>query len=132
MNRLKTEKSYAKNREDKKNIKSLRADFIIVLKNEFYYRRTKDINYSLRRFASDLGLNPMHLCNILRNNRGLSRKKAELISLKLNISHDERRRFHLLVSAASARSKLARNLARMGLKNKTSGLQQRVNSMKHS
>lgn len=117
MNKSKADKTYAKNREDKKINKTHRTEFIIYLLNEFNFRRMKDVHYSLRKYAADLELNPTHLSNILRNKRGLSRKKAELISRKFNLSYIERRRFHLLVSATSARSKLARNLAKQGLKN---------------
>ncbi|MES2803429.1 MAG: hypothetical protein V4654_13120 [Bdellovibrionota bacterium] len=117
MNKQKAEKTYAKNREDKKINRSRRTEFISILASELSFRRTKDMHYSLRQFAADIDLNPMHLSNILKNKRGLSRKKAEIISRKFNLSHAERRRFHLLVSATSARSKFARNLATLGLKN---------------
>lgn len=91
--------------------------YIEFLKNEFSYRRAKDTFYSLRNFAIDLELEPGHLSRILRNQRGLSRKKAELIARKLtHLNYSERKRFLRLVSATSGRSKFERNLAKMGLK----------------
>ena len=95
-----------------------RTKYIEILKTEFLHRRSKNIFYSLRSFAKDLELDPMHLSNILNNKRGLSRRKAEFIARRLlHLKFVERRRFLLLVSATSARSCFERNLAKMGLKN---------------
>ena len=110
----------------KRNYCLHRARYTEILKEEFIQRRTKDIFYSLRSFAKDLELNPIHLSNILANKRGLSRRRAEVVSRQLrHLNFEERRKFLLLVSAASARSSFARNLAKMGLKNAQSGLQHR-------
>ncbi|WP_409479949.1 hypothetical protein [Pseudobdellovibrio sp. HCB154] len=99
-----------------------RIRYIEILKAEFVHRRSKNIFYSLRNFAKDLELNPMHLSNILNNKRGLSRRKAEIVAGKLrHLNFSERRRFLLLVSATSARSRFERNLAKMGLKNQQVG-----------
>lgn len=95
-----------------------RIKYIEILKEEFVQRRLKNTFYSLRSFAKDLELDPMHLSNILSNKRGLSRRKAEFVSRNLfHLRYSERRRFLLLVSAASGRSRFERNLAKMGLKN---------------
>lgn len=94
-----------------------RATYVEILKNEFIKRRSKNVFYSLRNFAKDIDLDPMHLSNILHNKRGLSRAKAEDIAPKLQIGYAERRKFILLVTAVSSRSKFKKNLARMGLRN---------------
>jgi len=102
-----------------KKIKNeLRLKLIKVILDEFEYRRRKDLHYSIRRFAFDVGMNHVHLNQVLLNQRGLSRKKAELISRQFNLDYAGRKRFYLLVSASCARSVLARNLALMGLKNR--------------
>ncbi len=125
--KMKSKLAYAKNREQKKSLVMDRLLYINILKEEFHLRRKTNSFYSLRSFAADLKLDPIHLSRIFRNKKGLSRKKAETISRKLRLTYEERCRFNLLVSASSARSKLARNLARMGLKNNASGLQKRFN-----
>lgn len=101
----------------KKDKLALRPKVIQVLLEEFEFRRRNDLHYSIRRFAYDIGMNHIHLNQVLLNQRGLSRKKAELISKTFNLSYAGRKRFYLLVSAACSRSILARNLALMGLKN---------------
>lgn len=95
----------------------LRKKLIEVILDEYRFRRYKDLSYSIRRFASDIGMNHIHLNQVLLNQRGLSRKKAEHISGQFNLDYKGRRRFYLLVSASCARSVIARNLAAMGLKN---------------
>ncbi len=95
-----------------------RSEYIKILHREFLTRKTKDIHYSLRQFALDLEVDFSHLGYVLRNERGFSRRKAELISKKLtHLNFTERKKFVRLVSATSARSKFERNLAKMGLKN---------------
>ena len=94
----------------------LRQKVIDVILQEYRLRRYKDINYSLRKFASDIGMNHVHLSQVLQNQRGLSRAKAEQITREFNLNIKERRRFHLLVGACG-RSVLKRNLALMGLRN---------------
>jgi len=94
----------------------IRLKVIAVLLDEFKFRRHNNINYSIRSFASDIGMNYVHLSQVLRNQQGLSRKKAEQITREFNLNITERRRFHLLV-AACGRSILKRNLALMGLRN---------------
>lgn len=115
--KIKSQKSYAKNRESKKHLPAERVKYINFLVEEFMYRRTVNIYYSLRNFARDLELDHRHLGRILKNEKGLSRRKAEVISRKLNLPFNERRKFNLLVSAASARRQFERNLAAYGLKN---------------
>ncbi len=59
----------------------------------------------------------MHLSYVLRGQRGLSRKKAEVISKVLRLSYGDRKKFLQIVSALSARSIRERNLAQLGLRN---------------
>ena len=113
----KAAKSYARNREEKKENSKIRQKYIDILIREFNLRRSKNKFYSLRKLALDLGLNYSHLSKVLSNSRGLSQEKAETISAKLCLSLDERIRFMRLVSASCSRSKLKRNLAKLGLKN---------------
>lgn len=105
-----------------------RQSYIQILKQEFQQRRGSNHTYSLRDFAKDINLNYSHLSYVLNAQRGLSRKKAELVARKLNhLNFAQRQEFLLIVSSVSARSRFARNLSRMGLKNNKSGLQKRFN-----
>lgn len=95
-----------------------RSEYIKILHKEFLTRKEQDIYYSLRQFARDLEVDFSHLGYVLRNERGFSRRKAELISRKLtHLNYPDRKNFIRLVSAASARSRFEKNLAKMGLKN---------------
>lgn len=91
--------------------------YISLLKQYFELRKKRNPRYSLRRYAKDLELTPMHLSYILRGQRGLSRKKAEAITKVLRLSHSDRKKFLQLVSALSARAFRERNLAQLGLRN---------------
>lgn len=110
---MKRKKSIAKHKKFKPE---LRQKVIDVIKQEYRLRRYEDFKYSLRKFALDIGMNHVHLSQVLQNQRGLSRKKAEQITQKFNLNIKERRRFHLLVGACG-KSVLKRNLALMGLRN---------------
>lgn len=109
-----------KQRKEIKKLKDfkpeLRQKVIEVIVKEYQFRRYHNISYSIRKFASDIGLNHVHLSQILRNDRGLSRAKAEEISRTFNLDLKGRKRFQLLVGACG-RSVLKRNLALMGLRN---------------
>lgn len=108
-----------------------RQSYIQIIKREFQHRRYINHTYSMRAFAAELNLNYSHLSYVLNDQRGLSRRKAEIIATKLtHLNISQRREFLLLVSANSARSRFARNLSKMGLKNIESGLQKRFNSIK--
>lgn len=96
----------------------LRLKVIEVLINEFKFRRSTELHYSIRSFARDIGMNHVHLNQVLLNQRGLSLKKAEIITREFNLNYAGRLHFYRLVSASCARSVLARNLAMMGLKAK--------------
>ena len=91
--------------------------YVVLLKQGFELRKKRNPRYSLRKYAKDLGLTPMHLSYILRGQRGLSRKKAEPIIQFLRLSFADRKKFLLLVSVLSGRAFTERNLAQLGLRN---------------
>ena len=94
-----------------------------ILKREFLHRRSKQTNYSLRKYADDLGLKPNHLSYILRDKRGLSKSKSIRVCGGLKLPHNRARKFLFLVSAESGRSLAEKNLAKQWLKhNKSKGL----------
>ena len=47
-------------------------DYREIIKAEFYRRRINNPFYSLRSFAKDLGLTPMHLSYLFKGKRGLA------------------------------------------------------------
>lgn len=91
--------------------------YVVILKRGYELRKARNPRYSLRKYAKDLELTPMHLSYILRGQRGLSRKKAEVISKVLRLSYADRKKFIWIVSALSARAFRERNLAQLGLRN---------------
>lgn len=93
-------------------------DYRDIIKAEFAIRRKLKPFYSLRSFAKDLRINPMHLSNILVGKRGLSKEKALMIGAALGLKAKEREYFRFLVSVQSGRSKSERTLATQGLKRK--------------
>lgn len=104
-----------------------RSKYIKILQKEFLNRKEQNIYYSLRQFALDLEVDFSHLGYVLRNKRGFSRKKAEVIARKLShLNYSERKYFIRLVSATSGRSRFEKKLAKMGLKNDELIRQQRL------
>ena len=91
--------------------------YISILKKYLDLRKRRDPRYSLRRYAKDLELTPMHLSYILRGQRGLSRKKAEVVAKVLKLSYTDRKMFLQIVSALNGRALRERNLAQLGLRN---------------
>lgn len=90
--------------------------YVSLLEKYFELRKRRNPRYSLRKYAKDLELTPMHLSHILRGQRGLSRKKAEVIAKVLRLSYADRKKFLQIVSALSARAYRERNLAQLGLR----------------
>lgn len=93
-------------------------DYRDIIKAEFAERRAVQPFYSLRSFAKDLGLKHSHLSNLFRGKRGLSKNNALPIARALGLKTFAARRFELLVSAQSGRTKIERNLAKLGLQKK--------------
>lgn len=92
-------------------------DYVSLLKKYFALRKKRNPRYSLRKYAKDLEITPMHLSYILRGQRGLSRRKAEIVAKVLRLSYKDRKTFLQIVSALSARASGERNLAQLGLRN---------------
>jgi hypothetical protein len=93
-------------------------DYRDLIRREFQNRKDANPKYSLRQYARDLGLLPMHLSYVLKNQRGLSKENALRIAYVLGFKTYGAQRFHFLVSAKSGRSKMERYLARHGLQKK--------------
>lgn len=89
-----------------------------IIRSEFERRRKKDLFYSLRQFARDLDLTPMHLSYLLRGERGLSKHKALQVAYRLGIKGYMARSFQYLVVSQSGRSKSQRQLAKQALQRK--------------
>ena len=116
-NKIKAQKKYALNRIAKSNLAVERQKYTEILLEEFTRRRLVNPFYSLRAFAQDLELDPKHLCLVIKNKKGLSRRKAELVARKIHLSYRDQKLFVWLVCAASGRSEKTRAMAKMGLKN---------------
>lgn len=90
-------------------------DYRQILKSELEKRCAKNPRYSLRAFARDLKWGSARLSEILNGKTGLSREKAEEISLRLGFTPDETEYFSNLVESTHARSAVKRELARTRL-----------------
>ena len=93
-------------------------DYRDLIRAEFLKRRTKEPFYSLRQFAKELELSPMHLSYLLRGKRGLSKKNARRVAYRIGLITFAAQRFMFLASAQSGRSKGERHSARSGLQRK--------------
>lgn len=91
-------------------------DYRSILTKEYEKRRAHNNSYSMRAFASFLGLAPSRLSEILKNKQGLSSAKAKIISAKLNFNNMETDFFCTLVESEHARSQIAKEAASEKLK----------------
>lgn len=82
-------------------------DYLHILKEEYQTRSLNHRNYSMRAFARDLEMSPAMLSEVLRGNRRLSPKKAEVIAKKLRYSIEETSLFVALVKAKYKKSEKA-------------------------
>lgn len=94
----------------------MNMNYIEIIKAEFLKRRATDHNYSLRKFAKDLDLKPMHLSYLLKGQRGLSKKSAQRVALAIGLRAYEAQHFRFQVAAQNGRSVVERNLAKQWLK----------------
>lgn len=94
-------------------------DYRDIIKAEFARRLKLKVFYSLRAFAKDLRIKPIHLSYLMSGKRGLSKKNALMVAAALGLKASEREYFRFLVSAQSGRSKAERALASQGLKRKS-------------
>lgn len=89
-----------------------------IIRAEFQRRREIKTFYSLRRFAQDLGIKPMHLSAIFKDKKGIGKEKSYLIARALGLTPKESEYFRLLAAQESARAQCMRNLTSQGLKRK--------------
>ena len=88
-----------------------------ILKSKLAERTNKNIQYSLRSFARDIGLSPQRLSHILNGRHGLSVQAAGLVASKLSMNETEKDFFCTLVQKEHSRSKAMRTEAAKRLKN---------------
>ncbi len=93
-------------------------DYRDLIKAEFLRRRELDPFYSLRTFSKDIGLKPMHVSYLFKHQRGLSKESARQVATAIGLKGFPAKRFQILASAQSGRSKVERNLAKNALKRK--------------
>lgn len=87
-------------------------DYRAILREEFESRRRKNVRYSLRAFARDLGISPSRLSDVLRGRYGISSTSADALAAVLGFNELERARFIDLVEIQHARSREVREAAR--------------------
>lgn len=80
------------------------TDYREILQSEWDRKRKLNSKYSLRAFARDIQISPSRLSEILNRHYGLSRKAAETICTKLNLSEREREIFCDQVESQHSRS----------------------------
>jgi uncharacterized protein (TIGR02147 family) len=86
--------------------------FSEIIQHHFNNRLKRNpLGYSMRAFARDLEMSPATLSLILQKKAGLSQKKAEVVSKKLQLSGDDEGFFHDLVQSNCAKSKIERQIA---------------------
>lgn len=79
------------------------ADYRSYLKNLLVDRIQRNPSYSLRAFATNIGVSSSMLSEVLKGEKRLSPDKAGVIANKLDLSSDEERYFLGLVQIESAR-----------------------------
>ncbi|MGE3974294.1 MAG: TIGR02147 family protein [Bdellovibrionales bacterium] len=79
-------------------------DYRTFLKSELASRITKNPSYSLRAFASHLGISPAMLSLVLSGKKNLTSDTALRISTKLNFSSQEAEYLNLLVQIGSIKN----------------------------
>ncbi|MGE3760579.1 MAG: TIGR02147 family protein [Pseudobdellovibrionaceae bacterium] len=94
-----------------------------TLKQEYDERRIRNPSYSLRAFARDLDLAPSKLSEIIRGKVGLSRAKAEHISVVLDLDSASKDLFICSVEKEHSRSPMLRETAKIRMSVFTSRLQ---------
>lgn len=93
-----------------------KLDYRTMIKNEFLRRKTINPHYSLRTYAKNLGLSPMHMSLLLQRKRGLSPDKATKAAAAMGYTGKGQQVFRALVSAQSAGALWKRRSAKMWLK----------------
>lgn len=100
---------------EKESSHSTGIEYRGVLRRTLDERINRDPTYTLRQFATDLGLTPSRLSEILHGKDGLSVRKAKEVAAQLELTPWETERFLAMVEVASARSAVARVAAQVKL-----------------
>lgn len=90
-------------------------DFRQVLRAQLESRCQRNLRYSLRSFARDLGLSPARLSEVLKGKQGLSLKWASHVADRLGFAGAEKQHFCDLVESRHARNQARRELAKRRL-----------------
>ena len=88
-------------------------DYRDVIREELARRQGKNLNYSQRAFARDLGIGPNRLSEILAGKQGLSAVYAKQVASGLNLEGVSAAFFCELVRERHARSRRERQLAKV-------------------
>jgi uncharacterized protein (TIGR02147 family) len=93
------------------------TDYRDTLREVLESRCAKNMRYSLRSFARDLGISPSRLSDVLNGRYGLSPAAAKEIAEKLPLEPEDMRRFCDQVESMHARNKAARSAAQERIRN---------------
>lgn len=95
---------------------TLKWSYQKFLSDEFRRRQQRNLAYSLRAFARDLGLPAPKLSQYLRGTCGISAKKAEDLAAKIRLSPIEVELFVVSAQSAHARDAVVKELAQKRMK----------------
>ena len=87
-------------------------DYRVFLKDELEERKRRNLHYSLRAFARDLGTSSQLLSLVLKGKKGFSMDMAAYIANGLKLDKADTAYFCDLVDLARAKTELAKNVAR--------------------
>lgn len=73
------------------------ASFAVILRQQYEKLRDKNPRYSMRSFAKKLGISIATLSQVMRSQLKLSRKRAIVISKKLELSARDKKRVRMLL-----------------------------------
>jgi uncharacterized protein (TIGR02147 family) len=87
-------------------------NYIDILSEHYKSRQLRNISYSLRSFARDIGISPSSLSLILKKRQGVSFEKGKIISERLGLTIEEKDFFLLDIQRKNSRSVKTRALAK--------------------
>ena len=91
-------------------------DYRDILKKELAKRKQNNVRYSLRAFARDLDLYQSKLSEIMSGKQGMSEASGKAVAQRLRLNTEETEFFMLLIEHKHARSKAARDIAKVKLR----------------
>lgn len=91
-------------------------DYREILKLELIKRQKNNPRYSLRAFGRDIELAPSKLSEIMSGKQGMSQASGKTVAEKLRFNGEETEYFLLLIEYKHARSKAAKDLAKIKLR----------------